>query len=134
MKSTMTRLVLVSVCLVAADLVPAQVFAHHSFAAEFDINQPFEVTGAVTSVDWRAPHARLYVDVEDGDGKIVNYNFELTSPPVLMRRGWSKNNLQPGDKVRVSGHRARNRPTVGRAREITRENGESVYFMSVPGN
>ena len=112
MKSTISRVFLANVSLVAVILVPAQALAHHSFAAEFDINQPFEVTGAVTSVDWRAPHARLYVDVEDEDGKIVNFNFELTSPPILMRQGWSRNDLQPGDKVRVSGHRARNRPTL----------------------
>jgi hypothetical protein len=127
MNPVIFRVVPACIALVAANLVPAQASAHHSFAAEFDINQPFEVTGAVTLVEWTAPHGRLYVDVEDEDGEIVNYNFELTSPPVLMRQGWSKNDLQPGDRVVVSGHRARKRPTVARAVRISRENGETVY-------
>ena len=126
MSFTIFRVVLTSVALVTASLVPAQSFAHHSFAAEFDINQPFEVTGSVTSVQWTNPHARILIDVEE-DGEIVNYNFELGSPNQLMRRGWSRKDLQPGDRVRVSGHRARNRPTVGRATGISRENGEVVY-------
>ncbi len=55
MKSAFFQVLLACIALVAANLVPVQVSAHHSFAAEFDINQPFEVTGAVTSIDWRAP-------------------------------------------------------------------------------
>ena len=132
MKLTVLRVVLVSVALAVANLVPALASAHHAFAAEFDINQPFEVSGAVVSVRWTAPHARLYVDVEE-DGEIVNYDFELTSPAVLLRRGWSRNDLQPGDKVTVSGHRARNRRTVARAVTISRENGETV-FQGQPGS
>ncbi len=127
MKLAIFRVVLACIALVAANLAPALVSAHHSFAAEFDANQPFEVTGSVTLVEWTNPHARIRIDVEEENGEIVNYNFELGSPNNLMRRGWSRNDLQPGDKVTVSGHRARKRPTVGRATGINRENGEVVY-------
>ena len=126
MELATSRVVLACIALVVASLVTAQASAHHSFASEFDRGQPFEVTGSVTSVQWTNPHARILIDVEE-DGEIVNYNFELGSPNQLMRRGWSRKDLQPGDRVRVSGHRARNRPTVGRATGISRENGEVVY-------
>lgn len=132
MSFTIFRVVLTFVALVTTNLVPAQSFAHHSFAAEFDINQPFEVMGSVTLIKWTNPHARLYIDVEDENGEIVSYDFELTSPNILMRRGWSRNDLQPGDRIRVSGHRARSRATVGRATGISRENGE-VVFVGGPG-
>ena len=126
MELATSRVVLACIALVVASLVTAQASAHHSFASEFDRDQPFEVTGSVTSVQWTNPHARILIDVEE-DGEIVTYNFELGSPNQLMRRGWSRKDLQPGDRVRVSGHRARNRPTVGRATGISRENGEVVY-------
>ena len=127
MKLSIIRAVLACIALVASNLIPAQASAHHSFVSEFDNNQPFEVTGSVTLIEWTAPHARLRVDVEEENGEIVNYNFELTSPAILMRRGWSRKDVQPGDRVTVSGHRARNRPTVGRATGISRENGEVIY-------
>ena len=116
--------------LVAANLLPTPVAAHHSFASEFDRDQPFEVSGAVTSVEWTNPHARLHIEVED-EGATTNYDFELVSPNVLIRQGWSRNDLQPGDKITVTGHRARNRPTVGRATGISRENGEAVFGQGV---
>lgn len=127
MKSICTRVVSSGITLIASTFILSQVSAHHSFAAEFDIDQPFEVTGAVKSVVWTNPHGRLHVDVEEDNGDIVTYDFELVSPNALMRQGWSKNDLQPGERVKVSGHRARNRPTVARATAIIRENGEAVF-------
>ena len=37
--------------------------AHHSFAAEFDINRPVTLTGSVTKIEWTNPHAWLFIDV-----------------------------------------------------------------------
>jgi len=123
----MSRVLSFCIALIATTLILPQVSAHHSFASEFDIDQPFEVTGSVKSLVWRNPHARLHIDVEEDSGEIVTYDFELVSPNSLMRQGWSRNDLKPGDRVKVSGHRARNRPTVGRATGIVRENGEAVF-------
>ncbi|WP_428096501.1 DUF6152 family protein [Candidatus Rariloculus sp.] len=112
--------------LIVAGLIPMLSSAHHSFASEFDINQPFQIEGVVNSIQWTNPHGWLHVDVEE-NGATVTYDFELASPNSLIRRGWSRNDLQPGDTVIVSGHRARNRPTVARARGISRANGEAVF-------
>ena len=90
MELATSRVVLACIALVVASLVTAQASAHHSFASEFDRDQPFEVTGLVTSVQWTNPHARIHIDVEEQNGEIVNYDFELGSPNTLMRRGWSK--------------------------------------------
>ena len=113
--------------IISAPLVWAAAAAHHSFASEFDINQPFEVSGAVREVVWMNPHARLHIDVEEADGEIVTYDFELLSPNILTRDGWSRNDLQPGDPVTVTGHRARDRSNVGRATGVIRPNGERVF-------
>lgn len=118
---------LAAAVIVALPLIPAGAAAHHSFASEFDINQPFEVSGAVREVIWMNPHARLHIDVEEANGEIVTYDFELLSPNILTRDGWSRNDLQAGDPVTVTGHRARDRSNVGRATGVIRPNGERVF-------
>ena len=126
MKPSIFRRVPCWCALIIAGLVPALTSAHHSFASEFDINQPFQIEGVVNSIQWTNPHGWLHVDVEE-NGETVTYDFELASPNSLIRRGWSRNDLQPGDPVIVSGHRARDRPTVARASGISRANGEAVF-------
>ena len=61
------------------------VFAHHSFAAEFDFNQPITLKGVVTKVDWLNPHIYLYVDVKDANGNTVNWPVEGAHPNTLYR-------------------------------------------------
>lgn len=108
----------------------AGVQAHHAFSAEFSRDLPIEVQGTVTKVEWMNPHARFYVDAEDENGEIVNWNFELGSPNNLMRRGWTRNSLKPGDVVSVTGHRARNAPHVGNASSVVLGDGRKVFAGS----
>jgi hypothetical protein len=110
------------------------VFAHHSFAAEFDANQPVTLTGIVTKVEWTNPHARFYVDVKDESGHVVNWDFELAGPNGLMRRGWTRHSLKPGDLVVVTGYRARNAPHVGNASTVTLRDGRKMFAGSASGN
>jgi hypothetical protein len=100
--------------------------AHHS-QSEFDFKSVVEVEGSVTKLEWMSPHARLYVDVPDGQGKIVNWNFELPSPMTLMRRGWKRNSLKPGDHVRVKGARARHFPDIAYASVIRDAAGQPLF-------
>lgn len=101
-------------------------WAHHS-QSEFDPKLVVEVEGKVTQLDWRSPHARLYVDVINDAGKVVNWNFELPSPMTLMRRGWTRKSLKPGDHVRVKAARARNFPTIAYANVIRDANGKPLF-------
>jgi hypothetical protein len=110
--------------------IPLPTLAHHAFVAEFDREQPVEVTGTVTKVEWMNPHARFYVDAEGDDGEAVNWDFELGSPNVLMRQGWTRNSLKIGDRVTVSGFRARNHPHVGNANSVTLADGTKVFAGS----
>ncbi len=130
MKSPNTRLAPVCAALIVAGLASVPARAHHSFASEFDINQPFRIEGTVNSIQWTNPHGWLHVDVEE-NGETVTYDFELSSPNSLIRSGWSRNDLEIGERIIVTGHRARNRPTVARASGISRENGEAVFGRGV---
>jgi len=93
--------------------------AHHSFAAQFDAETPIKLTGTVTKVAWRNPHAWFYIDVEDDDGNVANWGMELASPNLLMRKGWSRSSMKVGDAVTVEGFLARDGSNTGNARVVT---------------
>jgi len=82
--------------------------SHHAFIAQYDESRPASLRGIVVKVEWLNPHAYFYVDItEEATGDIVNWACELSSPVVLMRRGWTRNSLQIGDEVTVEGPLAR---------------------------
>ena len=49
----------------------ASMFAHHSFAAEYDASLPVTVSGTVAKIDWQNPHIYLYVDAKDDQVKVA---------------------------------------------------------------
>jgi hypothetical protein len=93
-------------------LAAVPVLAHHSFAAEFDINQPVTLKGVITKVEWFNPHVYIYVDVQDANGKTVNWSVEGGPPNTLYRQGWRKDSLKPGDVVTIDAYRAKDGSTT----------------------
>jgi hypothetical protein len=105
--------------------------AHHS-QSEFDLRAKVVVEGTVTKLEWKSPHGRLYVDVKNEKGETVNWNFELPSPNTLMRRGWKRDALKPGDRVRVSGSPARNFPAIAIATSIRDDDDNALFTGTTP--
>jgi len=92
---------------------------HHSFAAEFDADKPFKMTGVVTKVEWQNPHTFFYIDVTDqATSKVTNWAMEMGSPNGLMRAGWTRNTMKVGDVVAVEGSLARSGRALGNARTV----------------
>jgi hypothetical protein len=111
----------------AAAICTASVAAHHSFAAEYDGNQPVTVTGSVAKIDWTNPHMHFYVDVKNADGTTTQWKFEAYPPNMLVRQGWKRDvTLKPGDTITVFGWKARNDPALGAARDVTFANGDKL--------
>ena len=74
----------------------APVWAHHSFAAEFDAKRPVKLRGVVTEMEWINPHSWIHIDVKGPSGKVVSWMVEGGSPNALLRRGFTKSALPPG--------------------------------------
>ena len=108
----------------------AAVFAHHSFAAEFDAKKPIKLEGTVTRMQWTNPHAWVHMDVKMPDGTVENWAFEVGTPNVLFRRGFTRDSLQPGTKIVVDGYRAKDGSRRANGRDITFADGRKMFVGS----
>lgn len=105
--------------------------AHHSFSLEYDVKKPITFQAVVTKVEWTNPHARVYVDVTDANGAVVNWNLELASPSALSRNGWTSKSLKAGDKVKVEGFEGRGAGTHrANASSMVTADGRSLFSGS----
>ncbi len=78
--------------------------AHHGFDTEYDAKKKVSLSGVVTKVEWTNPHMHVYIDVTDASGKVTNWNLEMASPNTVLRQGWGRNTLLPGEKVLFDGY------------------------------
>jgi Family of unknown function (DUF6152) len=85
----------------------APLAAHHVIAAKFDNAKRLTLRGAITAIDWANPHAHLFINVAEPDGRMVNWAIELESTVDLRRQGWTRNAVSVGDVVTVEGIAAR---------------------------
>ena len=116
-------------------LLPAHSFSHHSFTAEYDSAKLTQFTGTVTKVEWTNPHARFYLDVKDARGSVSNWNFELGSPILLRKLGWSRDSLKMGEQVSVEGYLAKDGAKMANARKVTLADGRNIFAgSSADGN
>ena len=126
-----TRLFITSACWLVTAL---PVLAHHSFAAEFDSTKPVSLKGSVTKLEWLNPHVWVYLEVKDDQGNVQHWQCEGGAPNTLMRNGWSKDSLKPGDQVLIDGYLAKDGSKTCNARAVKLPDGRSVFAGSSVGN
>ena len=116
-----------------AVLGTAPLWAHHSFAAEYDSNQLITLKGTISKVEWTNPHIYVYLDVKDANGKVTTWALEGYPPNTLKRTGFSRDLLKVGDEITATAYKSKDGSNSGAGREFTFSDG-SKKFAGPVGN
>ena len=110
--------------LLAAATVP--IWAHHSFAAEFDRTKVVRLEGTVTRMEWVNPHAMIHLAVKNADGSITKWRIEGNTPNSLLRVGVTKKSLEVGTELLVTGYLSRSGENTASAGALKFKNGKQL--------
>ena len=127
LKRNLRTLLLVLVFMVLAE---GYAIAHHSFAAEFDAEKPITLKGIVVKWEMVNPHGWITIDVAGAEGKTAQWMIETSNPNGLMRLGWTKRSLKPGDQITIEGYRAKDGSNTVNASRVTLADGRKVFAGS----
>jgi hypothetical protein len=131
----MKHTVSLRIALVAAGLAlswSAAAVAHHSGAA-YDMEHQRTMSGTVKSVNWTNPHITFVVESDATDSEPARlWVFEVSSPGVLTRSGWTKHSLQPGDHALFRFAPLRDGNPGGFLLRVTLPNGQDLGFSLTP--
>jgi hypothetical protein len=104
--------------------------AHHAFSSEFDSTKPVSLRGKITKMEWINPHSWIHLEVTNDDGSVESWMIEAGPPGVLVRRGWTRDSVQPGTEVLVEGYQARDGSQRANGRDVTFPDGQRLFAGS----
>jgi len=99
--------------------------AHHS-SAGFNMKNPITIKGKVSKFDWANPHAFIYLNVKNKDGRVDEWRVEANSPNMLSRVGWNREIIKEGDEITVNGAPANNGSEIMRLESVILANGQKL--------
>jgi len=129
MRKKITASVVAGIALLSASH-PA--LAHHG-RASYDATRVFTIMGTVSDFQFSNPHVQLFLDVKDDKGNVEKWIGEGTSPNMLIREGWNRKTIKPGDQITATGHPARNGANTMRIEKIVLPNGKELTFEGPGG-
>ena len=106
--------------------------AHHSFTAEYDLNQPITLKGTLAKMEWVNPHGWIYIDVRGPDGKAVTWAIETGSTNALLKSGLRRTDFPPGAEIVIKGYRAKDGTNTANGRSVTTADGR-IFFTAADG-
>lgn len=106
-----------AVLLAALLVLPAALLAHHG-SAVYDTGKSVTTKGTVTEWVWANPHCLLEFDVMDDKGNMVHWTAEVSNPPDMIARGWSRKMFKAGDEVTITMVPGKNGQPIGRITSV----------------
>jgi len=106
-------------------------FAHHSTAI-YDLVHGTIITGIVTRFDWENPHVHIALEVTGENNEPEHWTVEVESPSTLSRLGWNKQVVKPGDRITVTGGRAKDNSFRIRALWVELSGGRKLPGQALP--
>ena len=106
--------------------------AHHSAAVFYQMDKEVTVEGVVTSYMLGNPHARIYMTVKGPNGEDQKWLAEGGSRTVLLRNGWTGDEVKPGDRIKIIGNPSRDGSFVVHWQKLVLGNGKELWGEDVP--
>ena len=108
--------------------LPAE--AHHSSTPFYDDAQEVEVVGTVLRFNFRNPHSFIFIEAENENGEMVEWEVELGAAVSMSRRGWTRETIKAGDPIRAVGNPSRAPGTFGLCcAELSRPDGSPIQLV-----
>jgi hypothetical protein len=115
----------------AALISSSAAWAHHSFAAEFDVSKPVSLQGKVVKMEWINPHSWIHLAVVDEKtGQTNEWMIECGPPNGLIRRGFTKASLPAGTEILVTGWQAKDDSFRANGSSVTLPDGTRLFLGS----
>ena len=121
----------VGVCVL---LSAAHAWAHHAFAAEFDVNKPLTLKGSLVKWDMVNPHSWFHVNVKGPDGKVVEWLVEGGSPNQLIRMGVTKTTVPIGTELTIEGYQSKDGTNKAVGRNFVLADGKRLFLGGSAGS
>ena len=99
---------------------------HHSLVAEYDPAKTVTLTGTFIKLDWRNPHAWIYLDVKNAAGSVDSWRCELGSPNAMSRVGFGPDSVKAGDEIVLEGLLARQGTNICSTRIVKAKDGRTL--------
>ena len=117
---------------IALALAAAPAVAHHANSA-YDRTTTTRISGIVTRWQFINPHAGLWFDVPDADGRVVEWSAEFQGTLDLYRHfQFNKETFAAGDRITIVGYPSRSGAPTLSTRIVIFADGREVDVRSAP--
>lgn len=120
-----------STLIVSLLMFSGSALAHHGNSA-YDETKEVTVSGIVTEFQWANPHVQIYFDTKDAGGRVLHWAVETLSPGKLVRCGWKRDSVKPGDQITVTVIGAKTGAPVGFLHKLVFADGRQLGIQEAP--